>query len=169
MTVRVPLKLACSVEPSSASPDRAGARVPTAPPGVTVAMSRWRAHPLSRRAAPSRRDCLAQTIDGAWSRRRDGRRGPVADGRSRRLGRGLEESPLEDLIDVLDQDQLHRLLDLVRYLGQVLAVLFGQDERLDASAVGGQHLFLQAANGQHLAAQGDLPGHCDVAAYRAFG
>ena len=39
-----------------------------------------------------------------------------------------------------------------------------QDQRADADAVGGKHLFLDAADGQDLAAQGDLAGHGDVAA-----
>ena len=80
------------------------------------------------------------------------------------LGHWAFESDLEDLVHLLDEVQLHGVLQELGEVGQVALVLGGQDGFEDAGAVGGEELLLQAADGEHLAAQGDLAGHGDVAA-----
>jgi len=60
---------------------------------------------------------------------------------------------------------------LAELLGQVfvdvLLVLPRQDDLADAHAPRRQHLFLDAADGQHASGEGNLAGHGDVAAHRA--
>jgi hypothetical protein len=48
-----------------------------------------------------------------------------------------------------------------------LALRARQEHLLDARAVRREHLLLDAADGEHDAAQGDLARHGDVAAHRA--
>ena len=70
---------------------------------------------------------------------------------------------------MLDQHQLHRLLDLIRDLVQVFAVLVRQDEGLDAGPMGRQQFLLEAADRKDLPPQRDLSGHRHVAAHRPVG
>ena len=53
-----------------------------------------------------------------------------------------------------------------RDLAQVLAVLLRDQHGVDAGAVRGEQLLLEAADRQHAAAQRDLAGHRDVVAHR---
>jgi hypothetical protein len=68
-----------------------------------------------------------------------------------------EQQHLVDGVDEVNRQALPQLV--VEILLDVLLVLPRQDHFLDAGALGGQHLFLDAANRQHLALQRDLAGH----------
>ena len=61
--------------------------------------------------------------------------------------------------------QFHYVPDLLRDIGQILLVVFGKDRFVDTVTVGRHQFFFQTADGQHLAAQGDLAGHGQVAAH----
>ena len=63
--------------------------------------------------------------------------------------------------------QLDVAAQLLRHVVQVALVPARAGYRLDAGPVGRQHLLLDAADRQHLAAQRDLAGHRQVAAHRA--
>ena len=86
----------------------------------------------------------------------------------RRLGlEGLRLAPkggLEHLVHRVDEDELHRLADLLGDVPQVLLVLLGDDHHLRPREVGGEDLALQPADRQHPAAQGDLARHRHVLA-----
>jgi hypothetical protein len=61
--------------------------------------------------------------------------------------------------------ELELVDDLLRDLLEVRAVALGQEDALDAGAVGREDLLLDAADRQHPAAQRDLAGHRDVVAH----
>ncbi len=61
--------------------------------------------------------------------------------------------------------KLHRVAHLARHLFEVTLVALGQDDGFDAGAVGGEHLFFDAADGQDAAAQRDLARHGNVGAH----
>src|SRR3972149_9510564 len=62
------------------------------------------------------------------------------------------------------EDDVEIGADILGHLFQVLLVVLGDDNVLDAGAVGRQHLVLDGADGQDFAPQGDLAGHGDIAA-----
>jgi hypothetical protein len=75
----------------------------------------------------------------------------------------------QDLVHVLHRHHFHLAGD---HLGDVLEVLFvflGNNHLADSAPVGGQHFFLQAADGQHPTAQGDLAGHGHIPPHRSAG
>ena len=51
----------------------------------------------------------------------------------------------------------------------VLAVVLAQDDVLDAGTLGGEDFLLNAAHGQHLAAQGDFACHSQMVFHLALG
>ena len=57
---------------------------------------------------------------------------------------------------------------LLRHFLQVLAVPFRQHHGLDVRAMRGHHLLLDAADGEHLAAQRDLARHGHIVAHRTL-
>ena len=75
---------------------------------------------------------------------------------------GPDHGFLENVLDVLDKDELDVADDLLRDLVEVLLVRRRHDHLLDPGALGGQDLLLDPADGQDVAAQGDLPGHGHV-------
>ena len=75
----------------------------------------------------------------------------------------------EGLVDPAHRMDCHRRGDVGRHVGQVLAVVLGDDDRGDAAAVRRQQFLLQSANGQHAPAQGDLTGHRHLGAHWYLG
>src|SRR3989344_3300639 len=68
------------------------------------------------------------------------------------------------LVDPAHRHDLKSTLHVVRNLGQIFDVLFGDQHRLDAAAQSRQQLFLEATNGGNLTAQRDLTGHGNITA-----
>ncbi len=60
-------------------------------------------------------------------------------------------------------------MNVCRDFGQILFVVPRQDYRLVARPVGCQELLFDPTDGQHLAAQGNLAGHSDVALHGNLG
>src|SRR5689334_22965799 len=122
--------------PSTFWPASRGAVVPTRPLGAAWDTSGCRVQPVSRRTTPASSQAGARPgklINGAGLRVAE--RPAESESWAGRARCRRQQGFLEDLVDVLDQHQLHRLLDLVRDLVQVLAVLLRQDEGLDARPV----------------------------------
>src|SRR5437867_12720698 len=69
------------------------------------------------------------------------------------------EGRFEHLFHRVDQDELHRLADLVGDVPQVLLVLPRDDHGLRARQVSGKDLALEPTDRQHPATQRDLTGH----------
>ena len=88
--------------------------------------------------------------------------GLVPAGLWRQRRRRVLEGGDEHLVHLSDEDELEAVPDLRRDLLQIGLVALGQDHPLDAGAVGGQHLLLDAADLQDSTAQRDLAGHGDV-------
>ncbi|EAQ13717.1 hypothetical protein RB2654_03349 [Maritimibacter alkaliphilus HTCC2654] len=65
-----------------------------------------------------------------------------------------------------DRNDLEPFLHVVRNVGQILDVLFGDEDRLDPAAQGREQLFLQPADGHGIAAQRHLARHGDILAHR---
>ena len=65
--------------------------------------------------------------------------------------------------------ELDLLLDHRRDILKVLDIFLGNDDLENLVAMGRQGLFLEAADGQNLAAQGNLPGHGNILAQRPVG
>ena len=72
---------------------------------------------------------------------------------------GHDECMLEHLGQALHRDEVDLLLDLGIDFVEVGGVLFGDQHSGDTFAEGGHALFLQAADGQHIAVQSNLAGH----------
>ena len=123
--------------------------------------------------------CTPFSADGT----RLGLLGRLRDGRSvRRLlgffagvrvaggnGLGFEQRGVEHLRQVGHGQELDVLLDLVVHLVQVGDIVLRDEDGLHPLAVCGHALLAQAADGQHIAVQGDLAGHGDIAAHRNAG
>lgn len=60
------------------------------------------------------------------------------------------------LPDVTDVDDMQAVLDLLRQVPNVLAVLGRQEDRLDARAEGADEFLLDAPDGRYAAAEGDF-------------
>ena len=75
----------------------------------------------------------------------------------------------EHFVDITDRYDFQPLFDIVRDLGEVLLVLDRDQNLADATAQGGEQLFLKPADGQNLAAQGDFAGHGNGVAHRHTG
>src|SRR4029079_14176223 len=60
---------------------------------------------------------------------------------------------------------LDRVEDLLRDVDEVLLVLLGEDEDLDARAVCGEQLLLHASDRKNATAERDLAGHRDLATH----
>src|SRR4029079_19289805 len=60
---------------------------------------------------------------------------------------------------------LDRVEDLLRDVDEVLLVLLGEDEDLDAHAVRGEQLLLHASDRKNATTERDLPGHRDLATH----
>ncbi len=80
--------------------------------------------------------------------------------------RGVLQRNLQDFVNPFDRFDLKILFDIFRNLLQIANILLRNDHRLDAATVCRQQFFLQPANGQHLATQGDFAGHGHVGTYR---
>src|SRR6266571_5165731 len=76
--------------------------------------------------------------------------------------RGLERD-LEHVVDLARQVERHRVAHALGHVVQVLLVALREDDLLQAHTVSGQHLLLDAADGQDQALQRDLAGHADRA------
>ena len=82
---------------------------------------------------------------------------------------GLEQGRVQHLCQALHGQEGEVLLHLVVHLIQVGFVVLGDEHRFHALAVGRHALFPQAADGQHVAVQGDLAGHGHITAHRDAG
>src|SRR5205085_7121783 len=71
----------------------------------------------------------------------------------------LYQGDLEHLPDRIHELEFDLLEQLFGYLFEVTAILLRQDDGVDAGAARGQHLFFNAADRKHVAAQGDLDRH----------
>ena len=69
----------------------------------------------------------------------------------------------QSIARLVHEVELERVAHLFRNLVHVVAVARGENHRLEAGAVRREQLFLDAPDGQHLATQGDLSRHADVA------
>ena len=96
-----------------------------------------------------------RTFACARSQRRDRLRDYVF---VERLERGFQ-GDLEHLVHRFHEMQLHGIAQVLRDLGYVFLVVFGQDDFEESGAVRRQQLLFQAADGQHFAAQGDFACH----------
>ena len=67
---------------------------------------------------------------------------------------------------MLHVDDVHSLDHLGRDFLDVAFIVLGDDDGVDAGALGAEQLFTEAADGQHAAAQGDFAGHGDIVAHR---
>src|SRR2546423_11543816 len=144
--------------PSSVSAEGAGAAVPTRPWGAAWKTPGWSVQLLSSSAAARSMAALVdRTRLGLAERSAKAESGP-GNPRHRR-----QQGLLEDFVDVPDQDELHRLFDLVRHLVQVFAIFLGQDERLDPGPMRGQQFLFQPPDGQDLPTERDFTGHRHVA------
>ena len=103
-------------------------------------------------------------------RQEDGarRRDQAARGLRLPLRRPRLERVLEHLVHGVDEDEAQRVADAgAGTSSRSFSLRRGRMTRLDAGAPRRQHLLLDAADRQHLAAQRDLAGHRDVRAHRA--
>jgi hypothetical protein len=62
--------------------------------------------------------------------------------------RGAFEGGGEHFVELVDEDEFELVADLFRDLVEVGFVSFGDEDALDAGAVGGERLFLEAADGE---------------------
>ena len=88
---------------------------------------------------------------------------------ARRHRLGLEEGCGEDLRQVGHGQELDVLLDLVVHLVQIGHVILRDEDGLHPLAVSGHALLAEAADGQHIAVEGDLAGHGHIAPHRDAG
>lgn len=90
--------------------------------------------------------------------------------RTARAGCGrAHKGVLQHLGQSAHGDEAHLLLDLGVHLVQVAGVVPGDEHRRDALTEGRHTLFLQTADGQHVAVQRDLSGHGQVVVDRDTG
>src|SRR3989442_14937207 len=123
--------------PSSVSAESAGAAVPTRPLGAAWETSGCRVQPAtaSRRTNGAARPTIqrgprpVKLVDRAGLGLAE--RSPKAEARPGHPRHGRQQGLLEDFVNVPDQDELHRLFDLVRHLVQVFAIFLVQAERFD--------------------------------------
>src|SRR2546423_7240572 len=143
-TVLDALKSTDSAGPSSVSPERRGAAVPTRPLGAAWETSGCRLHPASSKIRSNQGPRPSKLVDRAglgaaqWSIKPETGR--------RRRGGGRQQRLVQHLIDVPDENELHRILDFFRHLVQVLAIFLRQDEGLDPGPMRGQQFFFQPAD-----------------------
>src|SRR5205085_10458627 len=78
------------------------------------------------------------------------------------LLRGLERD-LEHVVDPARQVERHRIAHALGHVVQVLLVALRENDLLQAHAVSGQHLLLDAPDGKDETLQRDLAGHADSA------
>src|SRR6202140_220096 len=161
-TVLEALKSTVSAAPSSAWPERLGAAAPTRPLGAACETSGCRLHPASRNNMTNQGQRPSKLVDRARLGVGEGSPEPKAGGRRRR---GCPQQRLvQHFVDVLDQNELHRVLDFFGYFVEVFAIFLRQDEDLDAGPMRGQQLLFEPADGQHFAPQRDLACHRHLAA-----
>ncbi len=79
----------------------------------------------------------------------------------------LAERVFQNLGDLFDKDEGHRLPHLGGQIIQIFLVSLRKDDGVQPGAVGGKHFLLDPAHGEHAAAQRDLAGHAHVGAHRA--
>src|ERR1700730_16703586 len=161
------LKSTVSADPSSVWPDSPGAAVPTRPLGAACETSGCRLHPASSKERTSRGQRPGKLVDRAWLGVGEGSPEPKPGCRRPRCCR--QQSLVQHFVDVLDQNELHRILDFFGHFVQVFAILLRQDEDLDAGPMRGQQLLFEPADGQHLAPERDLARHRNFAADRPAG
>ena len=82
--------------------------------------------------------------------------------RRQRLG----QRNLQHLVHRRHHVHVERVHDVLGNVGQILLVVTWQDDIRHPGAMGGEHLFLDAADRKNLAAQRDLTRHCDIPAGR---
>ena len=61
----------------------------------------------------------------------------------------------EDFIDVFDADEVELIADGSGDLIEVTFVLFREEDLLDPELAGGKHLFLESADGEDFAGEGE--------------
>src|SRR5260370_2784946 len=83
----------------------------------------------------------------------------------KRLNFGFQ-SDSQHLVHRLDEMELHQVANILWDIRQILLIIVREYDFVNAVPVGGKQLLFQAADGQHLAAQGDFTGHGYVAADR---
>src|SRR6266436_3469309 len=82
-------------------------------------------------------------------------------------GGALLERELQNFFDSPGEVERHLLADALGDVVQVLLIALRENDLLQAHSVSGQHLLLDAADGQHQTLQRDLAGHADRAPNRA--
>ena len=76
---------------------------------------------------------------------------------------GLSENGLHHIVDGFHVDEGQAFdVDFLDVL-DILAVVFGNDDGVDAGAFGGENLFLDASHRQHTSTEGHFSGHGDSA------
>src|ERR1700686_101493 len=116
-----------------------------------------------RAAAPGQRCLVGQTLIFLSGRERiggDGRNGGVLNGHDRPLKRNLQH-----FIHSLDKMYRKGREDFLRDVRQVLLIVLRKQHCTQAHSMGGEEFFLDATDGQNLAAQRDFAGHGDIAAH----
>src|SRR6266481_4818307 len=130
--------------------------------------SRWTGVNAQGGPRPRQRCLVGQTLVflGAGHKRigGDGRNGFVLNGHDRPLERNLQH-----FIHGLDKMYRKARADFLRDVRQVLLIVLRKQYGTQAHSVGGQEFFLDAADGENFAAQGDFAGHGDIAANGNFG
>ena len=84
-------------------------------------------------------------------------------------GFGFEQRGVQHLRQIGHGQELEVLLHLVVHLIQIGDVVLRDEDGLHPLTVSSHALFAQTADGQHVAVQGDLAGHGDIAAHRDAG
>src|SRR5207253_2097951 len=93
----------------------------------------------------------------------------LLDGGRRALARRALERLVEHLVHRLDEAELERAAHVFRDVLEVRLVAARQDHGFHSGTLGRQHLLLDAADRQHLAAERDLSRHGDVRPNRTAG
>src|SRR5438309_8324555 len=148
------LKSTVSADPSRVWPESLGAAVPTRPLGAACETSGCRLHPASSTTRTNRGQRPSKLVDRA--RLGVGEGSPEPESRCRRPSCGRQQGLVQHFVDVLDQNELHGILDFFGHFVEVFAIFLRQNEDLDAGPMRGEQLLFQPADGQHLAPQGDL-------------
>src|SRR6202011_3031431 len=156
-TVLDALKSTVSAVPSSAWPERLGAAAPTRPLGAACETSGCRLHPASSNNISNQGQRPSKLVDRARLGVGEGSPEPKAGCWRPRCCR--QQRLVQNFVDVLDQNELHRVLDFFGHFVEVFAILLRQDEDLDAGPMRGQQLLFEPADGQHFASQGYFAGH----------
>ncbi len=79
------------------------------------------------------------------------------------------QGDLQHFVDPFHRADIEFFLHIIGDVRKILAVLLRNQHRGNPATVGRQKLLLQTADGQHLATQGNFPGHGHVGTHRDLG